>query len=176
LRRTTIVAACSAVLAMLPAAIHPVQAQASHAVSAPHRVHHAPLPKRVMYGLAHRAKALHRTHPRLSPHSIFLRLCKTWRKAHRRPAPAAVVPSVRLVARRYGFDPDGMLRVARCESNLQRTATNGQYLGLFQLGSFARARYLDGAWADSYANALAAARYAKEAGGWGPWTCGYAYD
>jgi hypothetical protein len=129
-----------------------------------------------MYGLAHRAKALHRTHPRLSPHSIFLRLCKTWRKAHRRPAPAAVVPSVRLVARRYGFDPDGMLRVARCESNLQRTATNGQYLGLFQLGSFARARYLDGAWADSYANALAAARYAKEAGGWGPWTCGYAYD
>jgi hypothetical protein len=68
-----------------------------------------------------------------------------------------------------------MLRIARCESNLDRHATNGQYLGLFQLGDFARGRYLHGAWTDSYANALAAARYAHEAHGWGPWTCGYAY-
>ena len=176
MRRTTTVAACSAVLALLPAVLHPVSAQASHAVSAPHRAHPAPLSKKVLSRLARKARALHRAHPHVKAHTFFQRLCHVWRTTHVRPAPAAVVPAVRVVARRYGFDPDGMLRVARCESNLQRTATNGQYLGLFQLGSFARARYLHGSWTDSYANALAAARYAKEAGGWGPWTCGYVYD
>jgi hypothetical protein len=176
LRRTTVVAACSAVLAMLPAALHPVATQASHAVSAPHRAHPAPLSTKVVNRLARKARALHRAHPHVRAYTFFQRLCRAWRKAHVRPAPAAVVPSVRIVARRYGFDPEGMLRVARCESNLERTATNGQYLGLFQLGSFARSRYLQGRWTDSYANALAAARYAREAGGWGPWSCGYAYD
>jgi hypothetical protein len=175
LRRTTIVAACSAVLAALPAALHPVSVQASHALSAPHKAHRAPLPKAVVVRLAGRARALHRAHPHVMAHTFFLRLCRAWRRTHVRPPATAVVPAVRLVARRYGFDPEGMLRVARCESNLDRTATNGQYLGLFQLGGFARARYLHGAWTDSYANAVAAARYAKEAGGWGPWTCGYAY-
>jgi hypothetical protein len=176
LRRTTVVAACSAVLAMLPAAIQPATTHASHSLSAPRRVHHAPLPEHVVLRLARKARALHRTHPHVRAYTFFRRLCHAWRKAHVRPAPAAVVPSVRIVARRYGFDPEGMLRVARCESNLRRTATNGQYLGLFQLGSFARARYLHGAWTDSYANAMAAAHYARDAGGWGPWTCGYAYD
>jgi hypothetical protein len=181
LRRTTIVAACSAVLATLPAAFQPATALASHALSAPekahktHAAHPAPLARSVVLKLARKARALHRAHPHVKAYTFFQRLCRAWRKTHRRPAPAAVVPAVRLVARRYGFDPDGMLRVARCESNLDRRATNGQYLGLFQLGDFARARYLRGAWTDSYANAVAAARYAREAGGWGPWTCGYAY-
>jgi hypothetical protein len=175
LRRTTIVAACSAVLATLPAALTPVTAPASHAASAPRTTHPAPLSKHVVLKLARKARALHRAHPHVRAYTFFVRLCRAWRKAHHRPAPAAVVPSVRVAARRFGFSPEGMLRVARCESNLVRTATNGQYLGLFQLGSFARARYLRGAWTDAYANALAAARYAKESGGWGPWTCGYAY-
>jgi hypothetical protein len=86
-----------------------------------------------------------------------------------------VVGSVRLAASRYGLSPDGMLRVARCESNLQRAASNGQYLGLFQLGAYARGRYLRGDWSDAYANAMAAARYAHDTGGWGPWTCGTNY-
>jgi hypothetical protein len=125
--------------------------------------------------LARRARALHGAHRHVRAYTVFLRLCRAWRHAHARPGPEAVVPSVRLAARRYGFDAAGMLRVARCESNLNRHATNGQYLGLFQLGGFARDRYLRGAWNDSYANALAAARYAHDSGGWGPWTCGYAY-
>ncbi len=86
-----------------------------------------------------------------------------------------MVGSVRLAASRYGLSSGGMLRVARCESNLQRAASNGQYLGLFQLGAYARERYLRGDWSDAYANAMAAARYAHDAGGWGPWTCGTNY-
>jgi hypothetical protein len=145
------------------------------------RHHHAdgtvdqPLPHAVLMRLTARARRLHRAHPRRAAYPILMRLASDWRRTHRRPAPDAVVPAITLAARRYGLSPSGMLRVAECESRLSRTAMNGQYLGLFQLGSFARARYLDGTWSDAWANATAAARYARDAGGFGPWTCGYAY-
>ena len=96
-------------------------------------------------------------------------------RARTRPAPHRVVPSITAVAKRYGLSAAGMIRVAHCESRLQRTATNGQYLGLFQLGSVARKLYLRGDWRDAYANAEAAARLVRHAHGWRPWTCGYRY-
>jgi hypothetical protein len=145
------------------------------------RHHHAngtvdqPLPHAVLLRLTARARRIHRAHPRRPAYAILLRLAHDWRHAHRRPAPDAVIPAITLAARRYGLSASGMIRVAECESQLSRTATNGQYLGLFQLGSFARARYLDGSWTDAWANATAAARYARDSGGFGPWTCGYAY-
>jgi len=62
------------------------------------------------------------------------------------------------------------LRVAWCESRYQTTAQNGQYLGLFQMGSYARARYGHGS--DAYTQARAAYRYFIDAGhSWAPWTC-----
>lgn len=62
------------------------------------------------------------------------------------------------------------LRVARCESGLQTWAANGQYLGLFQMGYYARARYGHGS--DAYTQARAAYRYFIDSGrNWGPWTC-----
>jgi hypothetical protein len=124
---------------------------------------------------AAQARRVHRHHPGRSVRATFAHLCRHWRAAHRRPRPDDVVGSVRIAATRYGLSADGMLRVARCESNLQRGATNGQYLGLFQLGTYARARYLRGDWSDAYANAVAAARYVHDAGGWSPWSCGTAY-
>jgi hypothetical protein len=145
------------------------------------RHHHAngtvdqPLPHAVLMRLTARARRIHRAHPRRPAYPILLRLARDWRHAHSRPAADAVIPAITLAAQRYGLSPSGMIRVAQCESRLSRTATNGQYLGLFQLGSFARARYLDGSWTDAWANATAAARYARDAGGFGPWTCGYAY-
>lgn len=89
--------------------------------------------------------------------------------------PSDVAGAIASAAARWGFSVAGMTSVARCESTLNRFATNGQYLGLFQLGANERARYLRGDWRDAYANADAAGRYAREAGGFGPWTCGYAY-
>jgi hypothetical protein len=134
-----------------------------------------PLPRSVLRRLGAQARRIHRAHPTRAAYPIFLRLARDWRRAHARPAPDAVIPAISTAARRYGFSPAGMIRVARCESGLDRSATNGQYLGLFQLGGSARERYLDGDWHDAWLNATAAARYARAAGGFGPWTCGYAY-
>jgi hypothetical protein len=134
----------------------------------------APLPRALIHRLARRARLLHRTDS-AAAYAAFLRLARRWRASHRRPRPREVVHSIRFAASRFGLSPAGMLAVARCESGLRRAAENGQYRGLFQLGDYARARYLRGDWRDSYANALAAARYARDAGGFSPWTCGYAY-
>jgi len=62
------------------------------------------------------------------------------------------------------------LRVARCESGLSVWARNGQYLGLFQMGSYARARY-GHSW-DAWGQSVAAYRYFVDSGrSWSPWTC-----
>lgn len=63
--------------------------------------------------------------------------------------------------------------VARCESGLSTRAMNGQYLGLFQMGDFARSRYGHGP--DALTQARAAYAYFVASGrDWSPWTCGWA--
>jgi len=62
------------------------------------------------------------------------------------------------------------LRVAWCESRYSTWASNGQYLGLFQMGSYARARYGHGA--DAWTQARAARAYFIDSGrNWSPWSC-----
>ena len=72
----------------------------------------------------------------------------------------------------YVFGPYAAqaLRVAWCESRYSVWAQNGQYLGLFQMGSSARARY-GHAW-NAWAQAVSAYRYFIDSGrDWSPWTC-----
>lgn len=62
------------------------------------------------------------------------------------------------------------LSVARCESGLRTTAQNGQYLGLFQMGSNERRLYGHGPTAIEQVRA--AHRYFLSSGRtWGPWSC-----
>lgn len=62
------------------------------------------------------------------------------------------------------------LRVARCESGYSVWARNGQYLGLFQMGTYARARY--GHSNNAWGQARAAYRYFIASGrDWSPWSC-----
>ena len=62
------------------------------------------------------------------------------------------------------------LRVAWCESRMRTTAANGQYLGLFQMGGYARQRYGHGP--DPWTQVEDAFRYFADSGfSWGPWTC-----
>lgn len=62
------------------------------------------------------------------------------------------------------------LRVAWCESRLDTRARNGQYRGLFQMGSWERRRYGHGSTA--HAQARAAHRYFVASGrDWSPWEC-----
>lgn len=62
------------------------------------------------------------------------------------------------------------IAVAHCESRLTTTARNGQYLGLFQMGSTARRTYGHGT--SPYAQAKAAHAYFVASGrDWSPWSC-----
>ncbi len=66
--------------------------------------------------------------------------------------------------------------VAWCESRLTTTAQNGQYLGLFQMGSYERRLFGHGASVRDQAKA--AHRYFVRSGrDWSPWSCKpwYAY-
>ena len=76
-------------------------------------------------------------------------------------------------ARRYGQDPDDMLRVARCESNLVATAVNpaGSY-GIFQFvrSTWESTPYADNDVFEAWANANAAA-WMWSAGRRGEWVC-----
>lgn|SRR5574343_43324 len=62
------------------------------------------------------------------------------------------------------------MRVAYCESTLNRFATNGQYAGLFQLSSAHQAR-MKGSPFHAYDNARHAANTVRADGGWGQWEC-----
>ena len=62
------------------------------------------------------------------------------------------------------------LRVARCESGYSIDAQNGQYLGLFQMGSSERRIFGHGD--SALAQAQAAYRYFVRSGrDWSPWSC-----
>ncbi len=63
--------------------------------------------------------------------------------------------------------------VAWCESRLETTAQNGQYLGLFQMGSYERSLFGHGRSARD--QAVAAHRYFVRTGrDWSPWSCRWA--
>ena len=65
---------------------------------------------------------------------------------------------------------DQAVAVARCESGLSVWARNGQYLGLFQMGSYARAKYGHGN--NAWVQARAANHYFRDSGrDWSPWSC-----
>jgi hypothetical protein len=84
---------------------------------------------------------------------------------------ASAHPTVeRIICGVFGPYCSQALRVAWCESRLRTTAANGQYLGVFQMGDYARAKYGHGS--DAWTQAQAAFRYFADSGfGWGPWTC-----
>lgn len=81
--------------------------------------------------------------------------------------PTTVTGIIRYVFGDYGSEA---VSVAYCESRLSVFARNGQYLGLFQMGDYARSRYGHG-W-DAWTQSRAAYRYFVDAGkDWSPWQC-----
>lgn len=75
------------------------------------------------------------------------------------------------ICKTFGSACSAALAVASCESGLSVRAYNGQYLGLFQMGSYARSKYghhPTSPWAQS----RAAYRYYRDSGSdWSPWSC-----
>jgi hypothetical protein len=93
------------------------------------------------------------------------------REARRRAAdsPKAAICDV------FGRDCRQAIDVAWCESRLTTTAQNGQYLGLFQMGSYERQLFGHGSTARVQAEA-AHAYFVHSGRDWSPWSCkpGYA--
>ena len=70
----------------------------------------------------------------------------------------------------FGSHCQQALQVARCESGYETGAQNGQYLGLFQMGS--SERQLFGHGPTALEQAKAAYRYFLRSGrDWSPWSC-----
>jgi hypothetical protein len=75
-----------------------------------------------------------------------------------------------VICRVFGSYCREALAVSRCESGLSTTAQNGQYLGLFQMGSTERRLFGHGP--SAVEQAQAAHKYFVASGrGWGPWSC-----
>ena len=88
----------------------------------------------------------------------------------RRLAAVQAAKPENVICRVFGRYCNEALAVSRCESGLSTTAENGQYLGLFQMGS--NARRLFGHGPTALAQAKAAHKYFVASGhGWGPWSC-----
>ena len=74
------------------------------------------------------------------------------------------------ICRVFGSYCHEALRVARCESGYSVSAQNGEYLGLFQMGSSERRLFGHGE--SALEQAQAAYRYFVRSGrDWSPWSC-----
>lgn len=88
-------------------------------------------------------------------------------KAAKRAVPKTTTEIIMRVFGSYGWQA---ITVARCESGLFTGAKNGQYLGLFQMGDYARSRYGHGS--DALTQSKAAYAYFTDSGrDWSPWEC-----
>lgn len=102
--------------------------------------------------------------------------CKAvaWLTKERKETQRAIAPPIptgspqSIICHVFGSACQAALTVARCEGGFNPFARNGQYLGTFQMGEYARSRFGHG-WT-IYEQAKAAYRYYLEAG-WSPWQC-----
>ena len=107
-------------------------------------------------------------------HQLSKTVAALRRRIHQRDARrlAALRPKVAICAV-FGDNCQEAVAVAWCESHLSTTAQNGQYLGLFQMGSYERRLFGHGPTA--HAQAVAAHRYFLRSGrDWSPWSCRWA--
>lgn len=102
---------------------------------------------------------------------LRMELARRQRESARRRFLASVERSPeKAICHVFGTYCEQALQVARCESGYRTTAQNGQYHGIFQMGSHERQTYGHGATA--LAQAKAAYRYFVLSGrDWSPWSC-----
>ncbi len=121
-------------------------------------------------GLAWKHKYVARTHFRIK--MIAAHFIRTWDKQPTYIVFGKIVPAdvAHAIVDAFGPYAAQAMRVSYCESGWRTFAQNGQYLGLFQMGDYARARYGHGS--DAFTQAHAAAQYFFAAGAdWSPWQC-----
>ena len=85
----------------------------------------------------------------------------------------AKLPPRKAICSVFGSYCEAAVAVAWCESRLNTTAQNGQYRGLFQMGSHERSLFGHGS--SAHDQSRAAHRYFVRSGrDWSPWACRWA--
>ena len=85
----------------------------------------------------------------------------------------AKLPPRKAICTVFGSYCQEAVAVAWCESRLSTSAQNGQYQGLFQMGSYERSLFGHGS--NAHDQSLAAHRYFVRSGrDWSPWACRWA--
>ncbi len=82
--------------------------------------------------------------------------------------------AVKAIRQVFGHYAEQAVRVATCETGgtFLLTSENGQYRGLFQMGSWERATFAHGQYMTALDQVRAAWRYFCYSGrAWGPWEC-----
>jgi hypothetical protein len=116
--------------------------------------------------------ALRRAEGRLAEANKTIRALQT-KIRERSDRRLASMPPKAAICDVFGDYCDEAVAVARCESRLSTTAQNGQYLGLFQMGSSERRLFGHGPSARE--QAIAAHKYFVRSGrDWSPWSCSWA--
>jgi hypothetical protein len=111
-----------------------------------------------------------RTRIRQLTKTVAVLRAKIHARAERR---LAKLPPKAAICTVFGSYCQEALAVAWCESRHSTKAQNGQYLGLFQMGSYERRLFGHGSTAR--AQAVAAHRYFVRSGrDWSPWSCRWA--
>ncbi len=118
--------------------------------------------------------ALRRAERRLAELSRTIRVLRTAIHEHAARGRAAASPKA-AICDVFGRYCRQAVAVAWCESHLTTTAQNGQYRGLFQMGSYERRLFGHGTTAKAQAEA-AHAYFVRSGRDWSPWSCkpGYA--
>jgi hypothetical protein len=115
---------------------------------------------------AHHAVAMARAHAARK----HARLERRRRAAHRRMVARLEHSPVKAICYVFRSRCGEALRVAQCESGYRTTAQNGEYLGMFQMGTSERRLFGHGP--SALAQARAAHRYFVRSGSdWSPWSC-----
>ena len=123
----------------------------------------------------HRGNATSRlTYAQHRVHQLTATVAVLRAKVHARGARQLVsLPPKAAICAVFGDHCQEAVAVAWCESHLSTTAQNGQYLGLFQMGSYERQLFGHGD--SAHAQALSAHRYFVRSGrDWSPWSCSWA--
>ena len=101
---------------------------------------------------------------------LRMELVRHQRETKRRRFLTSVATPEKAICHVFGTYCDQALQVARCESGYSTRAQNGQYLGIFQMGSHERATFGHGS--SALVQAKAAYRYFVLSGrDWSPWSC-----
>ena len=114
------------------------------------------------------------TYAKRRAHQLTATIAALRAKVHARDARrlASLEPKAAICAV-FGDHCQEAVAVAWCESHLSTTARNGQYVGLFQMGSYERQLFGHGD--SAHAQAIAAHRYFVRSGrDWSPWSCRWA--